>query len=95
MTKSEKRYIDKVTSLGCVVCRNLSYGKSPAEAHHIRTGFGLERAPNQLIIPLCPTHHRLGGIGVAFHAGQKSFESIYGTELNLLAQTISEVFENA
>lgn len=37
-------------------------------------------------IPLCCIHHRLGKHGVAFHSGQKAFESNFGTELELLEQ---------
>lgn len=39
---------------------------------------------------MCPNHHRLGGSGVAIHAGQKTWESLYGSELELLDQTIEE-----
>lgn len=86
------RYKSRVASLGCVVCRNLGHEGSPAELHHIREGQGAaQRAADYLVIPLCPVHHRLGGHGVAFHGGQKTFERIYGSELDLLAQTISEV----
>lgn len=35
MTNDGKRWLSDVASLGCVVCRNLGYGASPAEIHHI------------------------------------------------------------
>ena len=92
MNKREKAYMDRVASLGCVVCRNQGYGDTPAQIHHIRAGQGMsQRAPNTLVIPLCPQHHTDGGHGVAVHAGRETFERIYGSELDLLAQTISEV----
>lgn len=92
MTKREKAYMARVASLGCVVCRNLGYGPTPAILHHIREGQGMaQRASDMLVIPLCPTHHKGGGLGVAYHDGEKSFERIYGSELDLLAQTIAEV----
>ena len=92
MTKREKAYLDRVASLGCVVCRNHGYGDTPAQIHHIRTGQGMsQRASNYLVIPLCPQHHTDGGKGVAIHAGQQSFEAIYGSELDLLAQTIGDI----
>lgn len=92
MTKTERKYMDRVASLGCVVCRNIGEGETPAEIHHIKEGCGMsQRASNFLVIPLCPTHHRTGGIGVAYHGGPREFERIYGSELDLLAQTISEV----
>ncbi len=82
----------RVASLGCVVCRNLGFGPTPASVHHIRTGQGMsQRASNYLVIPLCPQHHTDGGKGVAIHAGQQSFEAIYGSELDLLAQTIGDI----
>ena len=91
-TVAERRHVARVVGLGCIVCRNLGYGASPAEYHHIREGQGAaQRAGNFLGIPLCDKHHRLGGRGVAFHAGQKSFEAIYGSELDLLNQTIGEL----
>lgn len=92
-TASESRYMDAVARLGCVVCRNLGYGDSPAAIHHIREGQGTsQRAPNHLIIPLCGNHHQNGGKGVAIHADQRHFERLYGSELDLLDQTIGEVF---
>ena len=91
-TAAERRYMGKVADLGCVVCRNLGHGPTPAAIHHIRHGQGgSQRAPNYLVIPLCKQHHQDGGKGVAIHAGQKTWEAIYGTELDLLAQTIGEV----
>lgn len=86
MTKAEKRHLDRVASLGCIVCG------SPAEVHHIRTSFGMsQRASNYLTVPLCPFHHRQGGFGEAIHAGQKQFEMQYGAELSLLAETIARL----
>lgn len=41
MTKDDKRWLEDVASLGCVVCRNLGYGATPAEVHHIRKGQGI------------------------------------------------------
>lgn len=76
----------KVAELGCLICRR------PACVHHIREGQGMsQRARNYLIVPLCPEHHTDGGRGVAVHADRKTFESMYGSELDLLAQTIAEV----
>jgi hypothetical protein len=91
-TKSEKEWLSVVAALGCVVCRNLGYGPSPAEIHHIRTGQGMAiRASHKHALPLCPPHHRTGGHGVAIHAGQKTWEENHGTELELLAQVAREV----
>ena len=87
MKSKERQYMSAVAALGCLICRQ------PANVHHIRAGQGAsQRASNYLVIPLCPEHHQHGGVGVAIHAGQKTWEALYGTEMELLAQTIGEVF---
>ena len=89
---SKKAYLNRVAALGCVVCRNLGYGATPAQIHHIRHGAGMgQRNSDLLVIPLCPSHHTDGGKGVAIHAGQQAFEALYGSELQLLAQTIGDL----
>ena len=95
MRSKSKDYLGVVASLGCVVCRNLGYGATPAHVHHIRAEQGIsQRASDFLTIPLCPDHHTQGGECVAFHANKNAFERLYGSEMQLLAQTIQEVFEN-
>jgi hypothetical protein len=87
MNKKESDHLSKVASLGCIACYNLGFLDSPAEIHHIRAGQGMsQRASHFETIPLCPTHHRTGGYGVAIHAGQKTWEAIHGTEISLLEQ---------
>lgn len=96
MTKDEKKHLDRVCEIGCIVCRNLGYGKSPAEIHHIRSGMGAgQRNSHFNTLPLCPIHHRNGGHGIAIHGGQETFESNYGTELELLAQVNQLLKEEA
>lgn len=86
-TAAEKRHLSRVAALGCIVCHNLGYGESPAACHHIRAGQGMsQRASDYQTLPLCAAHHQTGGHGVAIHAGQKTWEARYGTELELLAQ---------
>lgn len=92
MTKAEKFHLSRVADLGCVVCRNLGYGSTPAEIHHVRDGQGAgQRATHFEVIPLCPHHHRIGEHGVAVHAGRKTWEKNYGTERQLLAQVLAEL----
>lgn len=87
MTKSMKQYRERLVMVGCIVCRNLGFLDSPAEIHHLRNGRGMaQRSNDENAIPLCPQHHRLGGLGVAFHAGKESWESMHGTERQLLEQ---------
>lgn len=94
MTKAEKAHIRAVVSLGCVVCRNMGLGPTPAEAHHPRDGQGMgQRASHYDVLPLCPPHHRTGGYGVAIHAGQATWEARHGTERELLEQVRGELKE--
>lgn len=92
MTQAEKKHLSRVAALGCIVCRNLQLGESPAEIHHVRSGQGAgQRADHFHAIPLCPLHHRQGGHGVAVHAGRKTWEKNFGSELGLLAQVNAEL----
>jgi len=92
MTKAERIYLSRVAELSCVVCRNLRLGDSPAEIHHIRTGQGTsQRSDHYRTIPLCHTHHRTGGYGVAFHAGPRQCQKNFGTEAQLLEQVQIEM----
>jgi hypothetical protein len=91
VTKAEREHMGVVAGLYCVVCRNLRLGESPAEVHHVRyLAGGGQRSGNMDAIPLCPNHHRLGGYGVAIHAGQETWERNFGTEAELLEQTRRE-----
>ena len=87
-TKAEKKHMDKVASLGCCVCVNIGAGETPAEIHHVGNGTMGKRAGNYEVIPLCHIHHRTGGYGVAVHAGRVQWESNFGTEQELLKQTM-------
>jgi hypothetical protein len=84
MTKDEKKYLDRVARVGCILCRTAFGVKdSPAEIHHIRR-FGGKRSTSP-VIPLCPEHHR-GNSGV-HGLGAKGFEAKWGiTQEALLAQ---------
>ena len=90
-TKAERDHMGAVAALGCVVCRNLGFGETPAEVHHIGNGTLGKKARNFETIPLCDAHHRNGGHGVAVHAGRKAFEANFGTERELLEQTRREL----
>jgi hypothetical protein len=90
VNKDEKNHYDKLSQLGCIVCRKEGWGYSPPHIHHIRHGVGLsQRSHWSLAIPLCPNHHQNGGYGIALHAGQKEFERKFGSESELLRQTLT------
>ncbi|EGT0647627.1 DUF968 domain-containing protein [Citrobacter braakii] len=94
--KSEKLHLSRVAGLGCIVCKNLKLGETPADIHHIRTGQGVgQRADNFKVIPLCSIHHRQGGHGIAIHAGRQSWENNFGTETELLVQVLYELGDSA
>lgn len=81
-----KQYLSAVADLGCIVCRR------PAAIHHIRHGMGMaQRSGFLFTLPLCPDHHQHGGHGVAFHAGRKTWEANFGTEMELLERVREEL----
>lgn len=82
-TAQEKAHMGRVAELGCLICHR------PAEVHHCRAFAGAgQRSSAFHTIPLCPDHHRLGGSGVAIHAGIQSFERNHGAERDLLVKTL-------
>jgi hypothetical protein len=82
MTKDEKKSLDKISRLGCILCSTiLGFEDTPSELHHIRR-YGGKRSTSPCI-PLCPEHHR-GNSGV-HGLGHKGFENKWGvTEEELL-----------
>lgn len=89
-TAAEKRYLEKVAKMRCVVCARFENFGLPTEVHHIAEG---SSSPSHyLVAPLCGTradggHHR-GPTGL-HGMGLKTFLSFYhvphGTEYGLLA----------
>jgi len=84
MSNDQRKYFSSLADLGCILCRHLGYGQSPAEIHHIRR-FGGKR-DNCKVIPLCTEHHR-GNTGV-HGLGHKGFDKHYGiTEMELWTES--------
>jgi hypothetical protein len=92
MTKDEKKYLDKVARVGCILCRTALGVEEPphAEIHHIRR-FGGKRATSP-VIPLCPEHHR-GNSGV-HGLGAKGFEAKWGTSQEALLEKLHELLND-
>lgn len=93
-TNDERKHMNRVSDLGCVVCRNLgtitNETSYPACIHHIREGKGMgQRASNYEVIPLCHFHHQ-GRNGI-HTIGTKAWRAKYGSEKDLLAQTLKDV----
>ena len=63
-------HMEKVASVGCVVCRRLGHGYVPCNVHHIAEGSGLRS--DWAVVGLCPEHH-VGKSG--FHKRGKAFLS--------------------
>lgn len=86
-TAAEKRHMGRVAALGCILCRYLGYGHSPAEIHHLREGQGMaQRASHYLTVPLCYEHHQ--GASGLHGLGTRGFYTRYKLdELDLLAMT--------
>lgn len=87
MAKKASDHMERVASLGCVLCHHIGYGYTPAEVHHL---FDSAARSDFLTAPLCPEHHR-GPSG--FHGlGQRAFERTYKlTEAALLAMTLERL----
>ena len=78
-TKAEKRHMDRVAALGCIIC------SMPATIHHCGTYMGGGR-DHMKTIGLCWEHH-LGTEGIdGKHMGKRSWEAKYGSEEYLLGR---------
>lgn len=88
-SKEEKAHFAAIIDLGCIACRHIGFMDTPCEIHHIRDGQGMGRRASVFeCLGLCPPHHRTGGHGVAFHAGPEVWQQKFGTERELLAETL-------
>ncbi len=87
MTRAQK-HMGKVQRLGCILCRYLGLGETPAEVHHL---FDSASRSDWLVAPLCPEHHR-GSTGFHGLGGEPGFSARYKlTEASLLAMTLKEL----
>ena len=91
MTTNEKRHLEAVASLCCVLCARYGNRGTPAQIHHIRTGVGMgRRASHYETIPLCHEHHQ-GATGI-HGMGRKAWERFHSvTELELLEEVTEKV----
>jgi len=74
-TAAEKRHMGRVAALGCLI------HETPAQVHHLQI---MSPRNHMIVIPLCPECHT-GAFSI--HKSKRSFLSIHGSELDLLAET--------
>jgi hypothetical protein len=75
-TKNEKKSLDKIANLGCILCSEvLGFEGSQAELHHVRR-YGNVRSASP-VLALCPEHHRNGNDSL-HRMGVKGFEKKWG-----------------
>lgn len=83
----EKKHMDAVFQIGCIVCLNKGFPNHAVEIHHVHGKTKLDA--HFSVLPLCFDHHR-GGDHVepviSRHPWKKRFEKAYGTEQELLDQ---------
>lgn len=56
-----QRHMDRVAQVGCVVCRKIGNGITPAQVHHVKNGTSPRN--DFSTAGLCPDHHT-GSIGI-------------------------------
>jgi|TARA_R110001592_G_scaffold28662_3_gene104879 hypothetical protein len=90
-TAKEKKHMDKVSQLGCIVCLKHGLGYNPCEIHHING----KTKPNAHfeVIGLCFEHHRKGGDKepISRHPYKNRFIAAYGTEEELMMLVLNEL----
>ena len=87
MTKDEKKRLNKIAELGCILCSEvLGFTGTPSELHHVRR-YGAKRITSP-ILPLCPEHHR-GNSGV-HGLGVKGFEKKWGVSCEELLERVDQ-----
>lgn len=90
-TAAEKRHLDRLAQLPCVLGKALGDYHGPVQIHHLREGQGIsQRGSDFLAVPLCPDCHQ----GVHGVHGDRSLMRIAKVEeLDLLAMTIEMLEE--
>lgn len=82
-TAAEKRYHDRIASIGCIACKIDSIENDQVSVHHVegRTRPGA----HMKVLPLCFFHHMPNGAGVeSVHGNKARFEAKYGTQAELM-----------
>lgn len=90
-TAAEKRHMDMIAAMPCVLCEMLGKPQtSKTDVHHIREGQGVsQRASNFLVIPLCHGECHQGPLGI--HGDKTLLRIAKVREPDLLAITIAKI----
>ena len=81
-TAEERRHLQRVADMGCVVCG------APSQVHHITSGEGgrITRTHSRCI-PLCLRHHTAAADAV-HQLGQAAFNGLHGLDILALADRL-------
>lgn len=93
-TKSDNEWLEAITSIGCIACIVQGTPGTPGEVHHLRAGQGRgQRSDHKKSICLCVPHHRGSDHPrtPSIHMAKRSFETQFGTELELYERTRQEL----
>lgn len=92
VTKEEKQLWNQLaTVVGCIACRIDGRFNDHVSIHHIdgRTKPGCHRK----VLPLCAPHHQQDDTDplyrISVHGSRKTFEAMYGTQMELLARSLA------
>ncbi len=76
-TAAEKRHMDRVAALGCVVTR-----RPDVVLHHIMHMDGkTTRRDNRFVVPLISELHNMGDLSVHALGGEEKFKEVHGVDL--------------
>lgn len=85
-TAAERRHLDRVAAMGCLVCG------MPATVHHVTASIhgGRLSRTHERVVPLCPTHHmvQFGPRESVEALGHGGFHRTYGIDLLLTAEVL-------
>jgi hypothetical protein len=86
-TAAERRHLDRVAQMGCLVCGQ------PSTVHHV-TSDGYQRLTrsHERIVPLCPRHHMIqfGPYESVEALGHAGFRETYDIDLLAVAKGLWE-----
>jgi hypothetical protein len=92
-TADEKRFMSAVAAIGCIPCEIDGNDNDMVSIHHI-DGRTKPRA-HYRILGLCAGHHQQGTGNdktmIAVHPNKARFEAKYGTQQELLNETIARI----